>query len=87
MKAYALSEGKGIGGVAFSAEAQCLDALKEEEGREGVHRGPKVAHDIETALDGEDGVPKAFDETHPVVPLCRLGERRELSRLGPIELP
>ena len=81
-----LGKREGVGGVALAAEGERFGALEEEEGREGVHRGPEVAHDVEPALDGEDGVAEVLDEAHPVVPLGRLREVGELARRSPVEL-
>ena len=72
--------------VALAAQAERLAPLQEEERGEGVHRGPEVAHDVEPALDGEDGVAEALREHHPVVPVRGLGELGELAGPGPVEL-
>ena len=82
----ALGERERVLGVALPTEAERLDAHEEQEGGEGVHRGPEVAHDVEPALDREDGVAEGLDEAHPVVALRGLGELGELARGGPVEL-
>jgi hypothetical protein len=72
--------------VPLPAQAERLEALQEQERAERVHARAEVAQDLHAQLDGERERAKGLREDEPVVPLGRLGERREFAGARPIEL-
>ena len=67
-------------------QTQRLQSLKQKKRGKGIHRGPKVAQDVQTDLDRQDGLAKGLDEAHAVVSLRGLREVRELAGRRPVEL-
>ncbi len=83
---YSLRQHQGIIRVPLCPQAQCLQALQQEKGRKRVHRGAKVPQDVQADLDSKGCLAERLDEAHAVVPLCGLGEVRELAGGSPVEL-
>ena len=72
--------------MSLTAQTECLETLKEEEGTERVQRRPKVAQQFPPKLHRKGNRYKCLTEDQPVTTLRRGGERREFSATSPVKL-
>ena len=69
----------GVCHVAVHPNVERLQALEEEEGREGLHRRPVVAEHLGPRLHQPAEVAEVLEEAEVVVALGRFGHARELA--------
>jgi hypothetical protein len=82
---FLLRKSQRILAVPLPPQTEGLKTLKEQESAKGVQAWAQVPEKLCAHFDCKCNFAKGLGEDEPVIPLGRVGEAREFSRLGPVE--